>query len=121
MGTGMGEIKMEKEIKQLQEKVAQLERDSIKVIMSNESDRNLFRSFQRSVSGRVNLGIGTSNPNLMALLDLSSTQLVFLPPRMTTTQRNLITPVPTGAVIYNTTTNKLNVYTGAGWEAVTST
>lgn len=40
-------------------------------------------------------------------------------PSLTTTQRgNLPTPA-LGTVIYNSTTNKLNVYTGS-WEAVTS-
>ena len=41
------------------------------------------------------------------------------PPHMTTTQRNAIVDPRVGSVIYNTTTNKLNVYTGT-WEAVTS-
>jgi len=38
---------------------------------------------------------------------------------MTTTQRNAISTPLAGIVIYNTSTNKLNVYTGS-WEAVTS-
>lgn len=66
-----------------------------------------------------NFGIGTNAPNANAILDVASTTKAFMPPRMTTTQRNAI-PAPTaGMVIYNTTTNKLNVYTTA-WEAVTS-
>jgi hypothetical protein len=40
-------------------------------------------------------------------------------PRLTTTQRNALTAVA-GMLIYNTTSNKLNFYTGSGWEAVTS-
>lgn len=44
----------------------------------------------------------------------------FLPPRMTTTQRDLIPTPPEGLIVYNTSTSKLNVYTGAAWEAVTS-
>lgn len=54
-----------------------------------------------------------------ALIDLQSTTKGFLPPRMTTTQRDAITSVPEGLVVYNTTTHKLNVFTTA-WEAVTS-
>jgi hypothetical protein len=40
-------------------------------------------------------------------------------PRLTTTQRNALTAVA-GMLIYNTTSHKLNFYTGSGWEAVTS-
>lgn len=40
-------------------------------------------------------------------------------PKYTTTQRDAIANPALGLVIYNTTTNKLNVYTGS-WEAVTS-
>jgi hypothetical protein len=66
------------------------------------------------------LGIGTTSPSTKALLDLTSTTQGFLPPRMTTTQRDAITSVPAGLMIYNTTTNKLNFYNGSAWEAVTS-
>lgn len=67
----------------------------------------------------VTVGIGTTTPDADAILDLTSTTKAFLPPRMTSTQRDAI-PTPTaGMVIYNATTNKLNVYTTA-WEAVTS-
>lgn len=40
-------------------------------------------------------------------------------PKMTTTERDAITNPQAGQLIYNTTTNKLNVYTTA-WEQVTS-
>lgn len=65
------------------------------------------------------LGIGIATPSTKAILDLTSTLKGFLPPRMTTTQRDAITSPPAGLVIYNTTTAKLNVFTTA-WEAVTS-
>jgi hypothetical protein len=66
------------------------------------------------------VGIGTTAPNAAALLDVTSTTQGFLPPRMTTTERNAISAPPAGLVIYNTTTNKLNVRTASSWEAVTS-
>ena len=69
-------------------------------------------------SGNVGIGTGTS-PNANAILDVSSTTKAFMPPRMTTTQRDAIAIPTAGMVIYNTTTNKLNVYTTT-WEAVTS-
>lgn len=55
-----------------------------------------------------------------AIVEMVSTTKGFLPPRMTGTQRDAITSVPTGLIVYNTTTNKINVYTGSAWEAVTS-
>jgi hypothetical protein len=67
-----------------------------------------------------NLGVGTSTPNAAALLDVTSTTKGFLPPRMTTTQRDAITSPPAGLLIYNTSTNKLNVRVASSWEAVTS-
>jgi hypothetical protein len=66
------------------------------------------------------VGMGTSTPSSKAKLEISSTTQGFLPPRMTTTQRDAITSVPAGLTIYNTTTNKLNFYNGSAWEAVTS-
>jgi hypothetical protein len=61
------------------------------------------------------VGIGTSSPNASALLDLTSTTKGFLPPRMTTTQRDAISPVVSGLVIFNTTINQLETYTGSKW------
>ena len=66
------------------------------------------------------VGIGTSSPSASALLDLSSTSKGFLPPRMTTTQRNAISGATTGLVIYNTTINQLETYTGNSWSPLYS-
>lgn len=55
-----------------------------------------------------------------AILELSSTAKGFLPPRMTTTQKDAISSPATGLVVYDSTLNKLCVYTGAAWETVTS-
>src|SRR5262249_45680384 len=65
-----------------------------------------------------NVGIGTSTPATAALLDLTSTAEGFLPPRMTTTQRDAISSPATGLTLYNITTNALNVYNGTSWGAV---
>lgn len=40
-------------------------------------------------------------------------------PSLTTTEKNLLTPVP-GTVIYDATLDKLCVYTPTGWETITS-
>lgn len=42
------------------------------------------------------------------------------PISLTTAERDALTGVSAGAIIFNETTSKLNFYTGSGWEAVTS-
>lgn len=63
--------------------------------------------------------IGATTPVTSSLFALTSTTLGFLPPRMTTVQRDAIATPAAGLIVYNSTTNKLNVYTTA-WEAITS-
>lgn len=41
-------------------------------------------------------------------------------PSYTTTQRDALTGMVAGDLIVNTTTNKLNFYTGSAWEEITS-
>ena len=65
-----------------------------------------------------NMGIGTTTPNANAILDLTSTTKAFMPPRVTTTQRDNIASPTEGMVVYNTTTQVLNFYTGVAWAAV---
>lgn len=60
-------------------------------------------------------GIGTTTPDASAQLEVSSTTKGFLPPRMTTTQRDAITNPATGLVVYNTTTNVLEYKTTSSW------
>lgn len=50
-----------------------------------------------------------------AMLSMSSTTLGFLPPRMTTAQRDAISSPATGLQVYNTTTNQYNLYDGTSW------
>jgi hypothetical protein len=59
------------------------------------------------------LGIGTSVTTSTAALEISSTTKLFYPPRMTTTQRDAIASPGSGGVIFNTTLNKLQAYTGS--------
>jgi hypothetical protein len=75
------------------------------------------QAFNVDASGNVGIG-GTANA--AAILDAASTTKGFLPPRMTTAQRDAISTPPAGLMVYNTTTNKLNVRTASSWEAVTS-
>jgi hypothetical protein len=57
-------------------------------------------------------------PNANAILDLISTTKAFMPPRMSTTQRDAI-PTPTeGMIVYNLTTHAINFYNGTIWKAL---
>jgi hypothetical protein len=67
-----------------------------------------------------NIGMGTASPNASSVVDVSSTTQGFLPPRMTTTQKNAIATPAAGLVVYDTTLNKLCVRTAAAWETITS-
>jgi len=69
--------------------------------------------------GTGNVLIGTTTDIATSILTLNSTTKGFLPPRMTTVERDAISSPAAGLIIYNTTTNKLNLFTTA-WEAVTS-
>jgi hypothetical protein len=64
------------------------------------------------------VGIGTTAPNASAILDVNSTSLGFLPPRLTTSQRNAISSPAAGLLLYNTTTNALEINNGASWRGV---
>jgi len=68
-----------------------------------------------SFTGTVSINNGS--PSASASLDIASTTQGFLPPRMTTTQRNSISSPATGLMIYNTTTNSRNTYDGTRWSA----
>jgi len=57
-------------------------------------------------------------PDASSLLSLNSSTKGFLPPRMTTTERNAISSPAEGLVIYNETTQVLNFYNGTTWGAV---
>ena len=78
------------------------------VLQTNPANGN--GKFYESVS------IGTSSdPVASAKLELVSTTKGFLPPRMTTTQKNAIASPAAGLVVYDTDTNKLCCYDGSTW------
>jgi uncharacterized protein (TIGR02145 family) len=61
------------------------------------------------------VGIGTAAPDASAKVDISSSTQGFLPPRMTTAQRNAIASPAVGLTIYNTTMNCLQWWNGTLW------
>jgi hypothetical protein len=62
--------------------------------------------------------IGTTTNVASSLVTMASTTKGFLPPRMTTAQRDAISSPATGLMIYNTTTSRVNVYDGTSWRAL---
>jgi hypothetical protein len=72
------------------------------------------------VDRNQSVGIGLTNStdltvNASAKLQVDSTTKGFLPPRMTTTQKNAIASPAAGLVVYDSTTNKLQCYNGSTW------
>jgi Protein of unknown function (DUF1566) len=77
----------------------------------------LLVTFFVSFSHAQNVGIGTTNHDSSAVLDVASTAKGFLPPRMTSTQRDAIASPATGLTIYNTTNKSLESFNGTAWAA----
>ena len=100
--------------------------DNFRIADANNLDSNVameINNFQQIWMPKT-LSVGQSQAAQMgSMFECVSTTEAFLPPRMTTTQRDniggggIFTP-PTGSVIYNTTTNVLNFYNGSAWGAV---
>ncbi len=68
-----------------------------------------------SLTGQV--GVNTS-PNTKAVLDVASTTLGVLLPRMSTAQRNAIVAPPEGLEIYNLTSHAKEFFNGFEWRLV---
>jgi len=68
-----------------------------------------------TIKGLGNVGIGITNPNACALLDLTSTTQGLLVPRLTTTQIGAIGSPVAGLICYDITTNKAVCYNGTIW------
>jgi len=82
-----------------------------------------FKSWNNMILNLSDNGVAVRDNNYTAnvassILELTSTTKGFLPPRMTTTQRDNIATPAEGLVIYNTTTQVLNFYNGSAWGAV---
>ena len=84
--------------------------DALSNAVANIGFRN--RAVSRLV-GAVMVGADAS-PATSAILELQTTTGAFLPTRLTTTQRNAMTPVD-GMIIYNTTTGVTEAREGGAW------
>jgi hypothetical protein len=79
-------------------------------VTCNAQANELFR-----VNESGNFMLGTVTEIASAKLVVTSTTQGFLPPRMTTTQKNAIGTPAAGLVVYDTDTNKLCCYNGTSW------
>ena len=77
-------------------------------ITSSNTDRSTF-------AGKLTVGTN-SDTTSSAVLEASSTTQGFLPPRLTTTQRDAITTPVAGLTIWNATNTQLEVYDGSYWK-----
>ncbi|MCU0375548.1 MAG: hypothetical protein MUF24_09580, partial [Chitinophagaceae bacterium] len=77
-------------------------------------------AIQGWLPGIGQVAIGNSTPVPSALLELKSSNQGFLPPRMTTQQRNAIPSPAQGLIIFNTEEQSLNFYNGDFWESTRS-
>ena len=82
-----------------------------------DSDVTLTERMRITSSGSILINTTTAVPS--SLLTLVSNTQGFLPPVMTTAQKNAITSPATGLVVFDSTLGKLCVYSG-GWQTITS-
>lgn len=77
---------------------------------------SLTNAMSLDANGKATIGVPTKNDrNPPAILALNSTTFGFLPPRMTTEEReNILNPTP-GLIVFDTTTDSLCIYKSTGW------
>ena len=80
----------------------------------------LITNHQSLITLKAQVGINDNNasPDASAMLDVKSTTKGMLIPRLTTSERDLISAPATGLMIYNTTTNKFNYHNGTTWTVI---
>jgi hypothetical protein len=90
-----------------------------RLVFSTTADGASSPTERMRITNAGNVGIGAT-PNASALLDVQSTTKGVRMPNMTTVQKNAIASPAAGLMVFDTTLSKLSVYTGAGWETITS-
>ena len=85
-------------------------------VVSNSS-LNRFEPMRIWNSGNVYIQKGGTYTDISsAILNVNSTTQGFLPPRLTTTQKNAIASPATGLQVYDSTENRLSNYNGVNWQ-----
>lgn len=80
-----------------------------------ESDTDTNNLTLDAGNNSVGVGVALGSHAASAKLQVDSTTKGFLPPRQTTTERDLIGSPATGLIIHNTTTDHLEEYDGSAW------
>ncbi|MFT3681955.1 MAG: hypothetical protein QM791_16900 [Ferruginibacter sp.] len=95
------------------------EKGSAKLYIANTDRRSLIHGDFTTGQLQIN---ADSLPSLTssAAFEVRSTTRGFLVPRMTTTQRDAIASPVAGLEIFNTTTNKKDIYNGSAWVSTTT-
>jgi uncharacterized protein (TIGR02145 family) len=83
--------------------------------MKNMKKLTLLTAFFICYTLQSQVGIGIPNPHASAVLELANTHKGFLPPRLTTAQRDAIKQPALGLTIYNTSKKCLEWYLNTGW------
>jgi hypothetical protein len=89
------------------------------VLINTTTDAGFKLDVNGTARVQSKLSVGTPTA-ASAVMEVTSTTQGFLPPRMTTTQKNAIASPAAGLVVYDTTLNKLCVRTALAWEIITS-
>ncbi|MCX6306416.1 MAG: hypothetical protein NT040_15750 [Bacteroidetes bacterium] len=78
----------------------------------------LFTGF--NVIAQVGINADGSDPDQSAMLDVKSTSMGILFPRLSNADRNVIPSPVTGLLIYNISTNLLNYFNGSQWVQIST-
>jgi hypothetical protein len=87
------------------------------VLNTAESPSNTYVETARFIGRYNSFYVGTDKTLAVASakMQVESTTQGFLPPRMTTTQKNAIASPATGLMVYDTTLNVITYYNGTTW------
>ncbi len=66
----------------------------------------------------VSINENNSPPNPSAMLDVQSTDKGFLPPRMTSSERNNIVSPAKGLIVFDMDSNNLQIFDGSQWQVL---
>lgn len=89
-------------------------RDNGDFLVGGASDFAVFSGGRSRFRYELLVG-ATSSSVTSAVLEATSTTQGFLPPRMTTTQKNAISTPAAGLQVYDTTLNQMSYYNGTSW------
>jgi hypothetical protein len=90
---------------------------NFKIIFKISATILLFSDAFLATAQSVGISSTSITPHTSSILELRTTNKGFLPPRLTTSQRDAISSPATGLMIFNSTTNRINYFTGSTWKA----